>query len=162
MNQKKVQKISTMLSSIILTMGFTNTSLWLTKSLTSLCRKPRLLSSLHQVLESVGIISHSIAHERKLKIIRMSISNPQSRIIIGPKIWNVCVIDNIDFKEKSFKFGNIYDITRSSSHATLRMAFQAQLPIEIETDPEQVIELTVNTPLFGMNQGINETLNMFQ
>jgi hypothetical protein len=36
-NQKKVQKITTMLSSMILTMGFTNTSFWLTQSLTSLC-----------------------------------------------------------------------------------------------------------------------------
>ena len=42
------------------------------------------------------------------------------------------------------------------------MAFQAQLPIEISTGPEQVIELTAETPLFGMNQGINETLIMFQ
>jgi len=38
-NQKKVQKISTMLSSIILTIGFTNTSFWLTQTLTSLCQK---------------------------------------------------------------------------------------------------------------------------
>src|SRR6185369_15390343 len=60
------------------------------------------------------------------------------------------------------KFSNIYDITRDNSHATLRMAFQAQLPIEIKTSPEQIIELTANTPLFGMNQDINETLNMFQ
>src|SRR5436305_14231186 len=79
-NQKKVQKISTMLSSMILTMGFTNTSFWLTQSLTSLCPKPRLLSSLHRVLESVSIILHSIPHERKLETVRMSKSNPQSRI----------------------------------------------------------------------------------
>ena len=42
------------------------------------------------------------------------------------------------------------------------MAFQAQLPIEINTSPEQVIQLTAETPLFGMNQGINRTLIMFQ
>ncbi|CAB5379975.1 unnamed protein product [Rhizophagus irregularis] len=88
-NQKKVQKISIMLSSIILTIGFTNTSFWLTQTLASLCRKPRLLSSLHQILESVGIISHSISYERKLEAIRMSTSNPQSRIITGSKIWNL-------------------------------------------------------------------------
>jgi len=39
LNQKKVQKICTMLSSIILTIGFTNTPFWLTRSLASLCRK---------------------------------------------------------------------------------------------------------------------------
>ena len=97
-----MQKISTMLSSIILTMGFTNTPFWLTQSLASLCRKPRLLSSLHQVLESVSIVSHSISYERKLEAIRMSTSNPQSRIINESKIWNICVIDNIDFKQTSF------------------------------------------------------------
>ena len=42
------------------------------------------------------------------------------------------------------------------------MAFQAQLPIEIETSPEQVIELTANTSLFGMSQSVDETLNIFQ
>jgi len=36
------------------------------------------------------------------------------------------------------------------------------LLIEIGIDPEQVIELTVKTPLFEMNQDINETLIMFQ
>ena len=36
------------------------------------------------------------------------------------------------------------------------------MPIEIETSPEQVIELTADTLLFGMNQNIDETLNMFQ
>lgn len=36
-NEKKVQKISIMLSSIILMIGFTNTSFWLIKSLASLC-----------------------------------------------------------------------------------------------------------------------------
>ena len=101
-NQKKVQKISTMLSSIILTIGFTNTPFWLTQSLASLCQKPRLLSSLHRVLESVSVISHSISHERKLETSRMSIANPQTWIIIEPKIWNVYVIDNIDFKQSSF------------------------------------------------------------
>ncbi len=91
-----------MLSSIILIIGFTNIPFWLTQSLTSLCWKPRLLSSLYQVLESVSIISHSISYERKLETSRMSIANPQTWIIIEPKIWNVYVIDNIDFKQSSF------------------------------------------------------------
>ncbi|RGB25558.1 hypothetical protein C1646_723449, partial [Rhizophagus diaphanus] len=72
------------------------------------------------------------------------------------------IINNIDFKEKSFKFSNIYDIMCGNSHATLRMAFQVQLPVDIETNPEQVIKLTTNTSLFRMNQSIDEMLNMFQ
>jgi len=42
------------------------------------------------------------------------------------------------------------------------MAFQIQLPIEVKTGPEQVIELNSETPLFGMNQGINIVLIIFQ
>jgi hypothetical protein len=53
----------------------------------------------------------------------MELSNPASRLIQGKNVWNLATIDNIDFKEKSFKFGNIYDVTRETSHATLRMAF---------------------------------------
>ncbi|RHZ81962.1 hypothetical protein Glove_115g57 [Diversispora epigaea] len=46
-DDKKVEKITTMLSSIILTSSFTNTQFWLTRSLASLYRKPRLSFSLH-------------------------------------------------------------------------------------------------------------------
>jgi len=38
-------------------------------------------------------------------------SNPQSRIVTGSNIWNICIIDNIDFKQNSFAWGNIYDTT---------------------------------------------------
>jgi len=92
----------------------------------------------------------------------MENSNPAKRLIQGKNIWNLAVIDNIDFKEKSFAFGNIYDVTRGNSHATLRMAYQAQLPFEVETGPEPVIELTGETSLFGMNWKTDETLSLFQ
>ncbi|GBB90788.1 hypothetical protein RclHR1_17880003 [Rhizophagus clarus] len=108
------------------------------------------------------VTSHTDRHERKLAKIRMETSNPVERLIKRNNIWNIAIIDNIDFKEKSFKFGNIYDVTRGSSHATLRMAFQVQLPTEVETGSEHIIELTAETPLFGMNQSIDNTLTMFQ
>ena len=123
---------------------------------------PRLLDSFRKFLTVYHVTSHSDRHERKLAKARMEKSNPVKRLIQGNNVWNLATIDNIDFKEKSFKFGNIYDVTRDNSHATLRMTFQAQLPIEIETGPEEVVELVAETPLFGMNQGINETLSMFQ
>ncbi|RIA89630.1 hypothetical protein C1645_824560 [Glomus cerebriforme] len=69
---------------------------------------------------------------------------------------------NIDFKEKTFKFGNIYDVTHDSSHATLRIVFQVHLPFEVENSPELVVGLTIDTPLFGINQNINEILMIFQ
>ena len=82
-------------------------------------------------------------------------------MIQSNKIWNLTIINNIDFKEKSFKFGNIYDVICDNSHATLQITFQVQLPIELKTSLEQVIELTSETPLFEMNQNINEILIMF-
>ena len=55
----------------------------------------------------------------------MEKSDPKKRLIKNKNVWNLAVIDNIDFKKKSFKFENIYDVTRDNSHATLRMVFQA-------------------------------------
>src|SRR4051794_10025253 len=92
----------------------------------------------------------------------MEKANPTQRLVKEKNIWNLAVVDNIDFKEKSFKFGNIYDVTQGSSHATLRMAFQMRLPIDTIRPAEEVIELTVDTPLFGMNSEINQMLINFQ
>ena len=92
----------------------------------------------------------------------MKASNPVKRLIQGNNIWNLAIINNIDFKVKSFKFGNIYDVTCGSSHATLQIAFQMQLPFEIDTGLEQIIELTAKTLLFGMNKDIDKALIVFQ
>ncbi|CAB4436195.1 unnamed protein product [Rhizophagus irregularis] len=110
----------------------------LPRVLASLSRMPRLLGSFRQLLTVCHVSSHSDRYERKLAKTRMEESNPSNRLIRANNVWNLAIIDNIDFKEKSFKF------------------------VEIETSPEQVIELTANTSLFGMNQSIDETLNMFQ
>ncbi|RHZ81243.1 hypothetical protein Glove_122g100 [Diversispora epigaea] len=113
---------------------------------------PRLLDFFRRFLTVCHVTSHNDRHERKLAKVRMEKSNPTRYLIQGNNIWNLATIDNIDFKEKSFKFDNIYDVTRNNSHTTLRMVFQTQLPIEIKTVPEEVIELTAKTPLFGLNQ----------
>ncbi|GBB85346.1 hypothetical protein RclHR1_01190022 [Rhizophagus clarus] len=42
------------------------------------------------------------------------------------------------------------------------MAFQIQLPIDIRNGPEEIIELTADTPLFGMNPKIDKILLIFQ
>ncbi|PKB91913.1 hypothetical protein RhiirA5_446970 [Rhizophagus irregularis] len=47
--------------------------------------------------------------------------NPTKRLIRGNNVFNLAIIDNINFKEVSFRFGNIYDVIRGTSHATLRM-----------------------------------------
>ncbi len=43
------------------------------------------------------------------------------------------MIDNIDFKEYSFTYGNIYDVICITAHVNLRIVFQFSLPISIHT-----------------------------
>lgn len=77
------------------------------------------------------------------------------RLIRRNNIFNLAIIDNIDFKEISFGFNNIYDITCKTSHVTLRMVFQSTLPVLINETPEPVRELDVDTQLFGMTLGMH-------
>jgi hypothetical protein len=159
---EKTIKIVTFITSILLNLTFPHLKVWLPRILASFSRMPRLLGYFRELLKIWHVTSHTDRYERQLAKIRMNATDPSKRLIKGNNIWNLAIIDNIDFKEKTFKFGNIYDVTRGSSHATLRMAFQIQMPIEIKPGPEQVIELTAETSLFGMNQGIENALTMFQ
>ncbi|PKY33609.1 hypothetical protein RhiirB3_394937 [Rhizophagus irregularis] len=143
---EQIIKVVTFIASMLLSLAFPHLKVWLPQVLASLSRMSQLLDR----------------HERKLAKIQMETSDPTRRLIQGSNVWNLAIIDNIDFKEKSFKFGNIYDVTCGSSYATLRMVFQIQLPIEVEAGPEKIIELTAETPLFGMNIGINKILTIFQ
>lgn len=77
----------------------------------------------------VHAVSYIRNHKVRLKNQRMQIANPR----LGLNVWNVAVIDNIDFKDLIFRYGNIYNATRYSSHATLRMVFQFQLPTSLES-----------------------------
>src|SRR5205823_546598 len=53
----------------------------------------------------------------------------------------------------------IYDTTRNSSHATLRLLFQYQLPIDLNSIPNNEIQLDENTKLFGENLKAKEVLS---
>ncbi|UZO09619.1 uncharacterized protein OCT59_029835 [Rhizophagus irregularis] len=125
----------------------------------SLCRKPKLLSSLQGILEVVNITSHSQRHERNLEKIRALLVDPTDRICHEKNIWNLGIIDNVDFKETTFGYGNIFDAVRGNSHATLRMLFQYQLPNEL---PE-IIEIQDENKqkLFGQNNFSQQTFNIF-
>src|SRR4051812_48411813 len=105
-------------------LAFPFLKIWLPRVLTSVIRKPRLLGSLHQLLKICHVTSHTDRHERKLANARMKNANSIQRLVKEEHIWNLVIIDNIDFKEKCFKFENIYDVTQESSHAILRMVFQ--------------------------------------
>ena len=100
--------------------------------MSSLCRKPNLLTSLYAILYTANVVSHTQTHERRLEKIRINKVKPKERLLTGNNIWNISVIDNIDFKAKTFAYGNIFDTTRTSSHATLRMVFQFSLPASLD------------------------------
>jgi len=72
------------------------------------------------------------------------------------------VIDNIDFKQKTFSFENIYNTTRNNSHAILRMVFQSRLPNELITCQEEVTILKEDIHIFDINLTIQEALDEFQ
>ena len=79
----------------------------------------------------------------------MQAADPTVQLHTGPFIWNVCVIDNIDLREATYKYGNVYDVAGKSFHATLRMIFQFKLPVEISSISDKKITLSVGHKIFG-------------
>ncbi|PKC04709.1 hypothetical protein RhiirA5_421879 [Rhizophagus irregularis] len=153
-NPQEMNKIISFLLSVSIGYAFPYFDLWLPVILSSLCRRPKLISSLHALLTKCSVIGYTNRHERRLEKTRMQNVDPAKRLRNGNNVYNLAVIDNIDFKETSFGFGNIYDVTRRTSHATLRMVFQSTLPIIINETPEPIKELNVDSHLFGMTQGM--------
>ena len=160
-DDNKIQKVVVFICSIIISVGFKSIKIWLTRMISSLCRKPHLLSNLHDFLVSVNAAGITRKHERVLEIKRMELADPKLRIWKKPNIWNIAVIDNIDFKEKAFTYRNIYNATRNSSHATLHLLFQYQLPVELSSIPNDEIQLNEDMKLFGENLISNNVLSIF-
>jgi hypothetical protein len=84
--------------------------------------------------------------------------DPTDRIHCEKNIWNLGIIDNVDFKETTFGYGNIFDAVRGNSHATLRMLFQYQLPELIESFEEQEQN---QQKLFGQNSFSQHIFHIF-
>ena len=124
-------KIVTFLASIFINIAFPLYNVWLPTVLASLAQKPRLISSLHHFLTTCHVIGHTERHERNKEKDRMNNIIPSQRLIKGENIWNLAIIDNIDFMAKSFQWGNLYDTSHRNSHATLRMIFQFTLPLPL-------------------------------
>nr|CAG8465159.1 15424_t:CDS:2 [Entrophospora candida] len=112
-------------------MAFRRSKIWFTNLFASLCRRPQFLGSLQLILCSLHVISHTEDHERCLEIKRMEKVDPKSRIISGPNIWPLVVIDNLDTKQKTFKHNNYYNEGRTSFHVVLRICFFFILPLPI-------------------------------
>ncbi|GES98166.1 hypothetical protein GLOIN_2v1793246 [Rhizophagus clarus] len=148
LSKDTIIKIVTFFVSVITSITFPSHGIWLTNVLSSLACKPKLLSSLHCLLAVWNVIGHSDRHERNQEKERISKAVPTKRLCQKSNIWNLAIIDNIDFKQKTFSFGNIYDTTRNSSHMTLRMAFQSEVPDHLVTNYEEIIALENDTRIF--------------
>ena len=59
-----------------------------------------------------------------LEKVRQQVVSLKSRLLHNINIWNISVIDNIDFIEQTYIYRNIFDTTYRSVHATLRIVFQ--------------------------------------
>ncbi len=94
-----------------------------------LYQKLKLYHSLYNILCIANIVFHTQQHERLLEKAHQHNAKPESRLLQGTKIWNISVIDNIDFMEQTFTYGNIFDATRKTVHATLRIVFQFTMPM---------------------------------
>ncbi|PKK61624.1 hypothetical protein RhiirC2_791542 [Rhizophagus irregularis] len=158
-DSQKINKTISFLLSVMVGYAFPYFDLWLPTILSLLCRRPKLISSLHALLTKCSIIEYTSCHERRLEKVRMKDIDPTKRLIRRNNVFNLAIIDNIDFKEVSFGFGNIYDVTCGTSHAILRMVFQSILPILTNETPEPVRELNVDTQLFGMTSGMHTIYN---
>jgi len=121
-------KVVSFLASIFVTFTFSSFKIWLPQIMANLCWKPKLLTSLHALLTKCSIIAHTNRHKRRLEKVWMINAELAKWLIRNENIFNLAVIDNIDFKEIIFQFENIYDITHGNFHATLRMVFQSTLP----------------------------------
>src|SRR6185369_10997534 len=86
-------------------------------------------------------------------------ADPTVNIIKGPRIFNLAVIDNIDFKAATFARGNIFDVTRQTSHALLRMLFQFTLP---ETFGNTMDTESISLPLFGESLSTDNLLQNYE
>jgi hypothetical protein len=127
-----ISRIIIFMVSMLLGIAFRGWKIWLPHVLGSLCRRPRLVSKLHRILRSAHVISYVWDHEVRAEKERMELADPATRLEIGDYVYNLAVIDNIDLQEKTFAYGNIYDIARRTSHATLRMVFQFKLPPDLQ------------------------------
>ena len=133
-----ITKITLLFTSVILTVAFSNWKIWLTHILASLCQRPKMLSSLQAALRAIHVVSYVRDHEVRVQKKRMEAVNPRTRLITTSNIWNLAVIDNIDVKDVTFQYGNVYDATRSTAHATLRMVFQFKLPESFASNTQEL------------------------
>lgn len=119
----QITKVVSLFLSILISITFPLLQIWFSTIIISLTRKPKMAGDLTNLLAVLKVLSHCKEHERRLEKERMNKVDPIKRLKKNSYFWNLAVIDNIDFKEKTFFYGNIFNVTCGTSHATLRMVF---------------------------------------
>ena len=125
--------------------------------MSSLCHRPKLISSLQTILCVAHVVSYGRKHQVRVENKQMTSISPRDRLATRSdcNVWNLAVIDNIDFRGKTFAYENIFDAVRKSSHATLRMVFQFEEPI---SDDSVILLPPVEQEL---PLGLNSTTDMW-
>ncbi|CAG8600698.1 21373_t:CDS:2, partial [Gigaspora rosea] len=127
-NSVRAEKIALFIISVLLTVTFPSVNIWFTHILSSLCQKPSYQSSLYAVLCTANVVSHTSRHERRLEKIRRKNIDPCQRLWKGDNILNMRIMDNIDLKEKTFTYDNIFDAGRKTMHCIVRIIIQYKFP----------------------------------
>ena len=84
----------------------------------SLCKNPKSIYSVYAILHAMDIISHTWRHETKLKKERINKCDSVTRLIKGPNIWNVAVIDKLTLRILSFSMAT-FTMLRDDLHMQL-------------------------------------------
>ncbi|CAJ0633541.1 6002_t:CDS:2 [Entrophospora sp. SA101] len=79
-NNNQTIKTTAFLSSVVITNAFKKRKIWITQILATLCRKPKLLSSLYQVLLAGGVLPHTLRHERRCEDELMMAADPRKNL----------------------------------------------------------------------------------
>ncbi|CAG8646272.1 7851_t:CDS:1, partial [Cetraspora pellucida] len=81
-----------------------------------------------------NVVAYFKDYKVKARKQHISDANTQKRLKFELNIWNLAVIDNTDFKEKTFVTSNLFNDTRNTAHAILCIVFQFKIPkIDITT-----------------------------
>ncbi|GBC49728.2 hypothetical protein GLOIN_2v1793246 [Rhizophagus irregularis DAOM 181602=DAOM 197198] len=93
-------KMVTFFTSVLVSIAFPSCGIWLTNVLSSLARKPKLLSSLHRLFTIWNVIGHSERHERNLEkdsTIPNNLASRQEEIITLDENYATNIFENIEY-----------------------------------------------------------------
>src|SRR2546429_620139 len=166
-DETRAKKFSIFFISVLLSITFPGLDIWFTHILSSLCQKPRLHTSLYSILCVANVVAHTNRYEKHLEKQRREQVDINSKLWKGNNIWNICMVDNIDLQESTFRYDKIFDVPRKTAHATLRMVAQYQLTqnisslIESYNSELSVFQVGQSTFINNETKKIQNIFNLF-